>query len=165
MGGIGLNIFNFISQLITFLILLWVLQKWAFPALMKTMATRERVIREGVENAEKAKSELAAAEKRVEALLDQARLDAQATLAKATQAADHVRQEIEQDAQVRARQILDQAERRIQQEVAQARAQLRQEVADLAIQAAEHVVGSSLDAQTSRKLVNEFVAQSRDYQC
>jgi F-type H+-transporting ATPase subunit b len=163
--GIGLNIFNFISQLITFLILLWVLQKWAFPALMKTMATRERVIREGVENAEKAKSELAAAEKRVEALLDQARLDAQATLAKATQAADHVRQEIEQDAQVRARQILDQAERRIQQEVAQARAQLRQEVADLAIQAAEHVVGSSLDAQTSRKLVNEFVAQSRDYQC
>ncbi len=161
----GINIWNFVSQLITFLVLLWVLQKWAFPALMKTMATRERVIREGVENAEKAKTELAAAEKRVEALLDQARLDAQATLAKATQAADHVRQEIEQDAQARARQILDQAERRIQQEVAQARAQLRQEVADLAIQAAEHVVGSSLDAQTSRKLVSEFVAQSRDYQC
>ena len=38
-------------------------------------------------------------------------------------------------------------------------------VADLAIAAAEHVVGNSLDATTSRRLVNEFVAQSRDLQC
>ena len=163
--GIGINLWNFVSQVITFLILLWVLAKFVFPALVKTMDTRERVIREGVENAEKSKQELNEAQKRVEALLDEARLDAQATLAKATQAAEHVRAEIEQDAQRRAREIITQAEQRTEQLVAQARAQLRQDVADLAIAAAEHVVGNSLDTTTSRRLVNEFVAQSRDVQC
>jgi F0F1-type ATP synthase membrane subunit b/b' len=46
--------------------------------------------------------------------------------------------------------------------MAQARAQLRQEVADIAIQAAERVVGASLDSSANRRLVAEFVAQSRD---
>jgi F-type H+-transporting ATPase subunit b len=76
-----------------------------------------------------------------------------------------VRLEIEQEAQGRARDIISQADKRIQQEIAQARTQLRQEVADLALQAAEHVIGNSLDTTTSRRLVSEFVANSRDIQC
>lgn len=161
----GLNVWAFLSQVVTFLILLWILRRWAFPALLKTLDARERTIREGVENAEAARRQLADAEKRVQDLLDQARRDAQDTLAKAQQAADHMRQEIESDAHRRAGEIIEQAEKRIDQQVAQARAQLRQEVADLAIQAAEHVVGGTLDPAASRRLVSEFVAQSRDLQC
>lgn len=161
----GINLWNFVSQVVTFLILLWVLAKYVFPVLVKTMDDRERTIREGVENANKARQDLEDAHKRVEAVLDEARREAQVTLAKATQAAEHVRQEIEQDAQRRSREIITQAEQRTEQLVAQARAQLRQEVADLAIQAAEHVVGGSLDQTASRRLVSEFVAQSRDLQC
>lgn len=161
----GINIWNFASQLVTFLILLFILGKWVFPAIMKTLDRRAAVIQEGIENAQKAQRELADAQKRVEALIDQARKDAQATIAKATQAAEHVRLEIEQEAQGRARDIIAQADKRIQQEIAQARTQLRQEVADLALQAAEHVIGNSLDTTTSRRLVSEFVANSRDIQC
>ena len=83
----------------------------------------------------------------------------------ASQAGEQLRADIEAQAQARSKQILDQAERQIQQQVAQARSQLRQEVADIAIQAAEHVVGTSLDTATNRRLVTEFVAQSRDLQC
>jgi F-type H+-transporting ATPase subunit b len=162
---LGINIYNFVAQLVTFAIVLLVLWRWAFPALFKTLDQREAMIRSGVENAEKARSELDEAQARVEALLEQARQDAQATIAKATQAAEHVRADIEQQARERSQQIFDQAERRIQQEFERARAQLRQEVADLAIQAAEHVVGGSLDQTTSRRLVNEFVTQSRELQC
>lgn len=161
----GINIWNFASQVVTFLVLLFILGKWVFPAIMKTLDRRAAVIQEGVENAQKAQRELADAQKRVEALIEQARKDAQATIAKATQAAEHVRVEIEQEAQGRAREIISQAEKRIQQEIAQARTQLRQEVADLALQAAEHVIGNSLDTTTSRRLVSEFVANSRDIQC
>jgi F-type H+-transporting ATPase subunit b len=161
---LGINIGNFIAQVITFGILLFVLARYVFPVLLKTLDERANTIREGVENAERARTAVSEAEKRVEGLLDQARVDAQATLTRATQAAERTRQEIEQEAQSRARDILAQADKRIQQEIAQARAQLRQEVADLAIQAAEHVVGNSLDTATSRQLVNEFVAQSRNGQ-
>jgi F-type H+-transporting ATPase subunit b len=166
---LGINIGNLIAQVVTFIILLIVLGKYVFPLLFKTMDQRAATIREGVENAEKSRRELAEAQQRVEALLEQARRDAQAAIGRATAAAEQVRVGIEQDAQKRAQDILTQAERRIQQEVAQARVQLRQEVADLAIQAAEHVVGKSMDQATSRRLVSEFVAQSdaraRDLQC
>src|SRR5262249_6914578 len=145
-------------------IVLVVLARYAFPALLKTMDQRATIIREGVDNAERSRRELAEAEKRVEALLDQARRDSQVLIGKATQAAEQVRADIEAQAQERSRQILEQAERQIQAQVTQARAQLRQEVADLAIQAAERVVGTSLDSTANRRLVNEFVAQSRNNQ-
>lgn len=162
---IGVNVVAFITQCIVFLILLWVLAKFVYPVMLKTLDKRAMTIREGVENAEKARAELANAEKRVEALLNQARLDAQATLSRATQAAEHMRAEIEQDAHARARDILVQADKRIDQEIAQARAELSRQVADLAILAAERVISRSLDDQTNRQLVNEFVANSRDLQC
>ena len=157
---LGINLWNLVAQIVVFLIVLIVLARYVFPIFTKTLDQRANVIREGVENTERSRRELGEAEKRVEALLEQARRDAQDTISKATQVAEQVRADIEAQAQERGRQILDQAERQIQQQVAQARAQLRQEVADFAIQAAERVVGSSLDSATNRRLVNEFVAQA-----
>jgi F-type H+-transporting ATPase subunit b len=161
-NGLGVNIVAFASQVVTFLILLIILGKFVFPALVKTLDKRTVVIREGVENADKARQELAAAERRVEALLDQARRDAQATLAKATQTAEQIRQEIKQQAEGEAAQIRAQNARRIEQEIAAAKAELSKQIADLAILAAGQVLGSSLDTQANRRLVNEFLAQSRD---
>ena len=160
MSALGINVFALLAQLITFGILFFVLWRFAFPVLMKTLDQREMTIREGVSNAEKARLAVTEAEKRVEAMLDQARREAQENIAKATQAAEHVRAEIEQNAQARSREIQAQAEKRIEQMIAQARAQLRQEIADLSINAAEHVVGKSLDQTTSRQLVGEFVASA-----
>lgn len=161
---LGINVYNFIAQLITFLILLFVLGKFAFPALMKTLDQRELTIRQGVENAELARQAVMDAEKRVGEMLEQGRRDAQDALAKATQAAEHIRVEIEQQAQDRSKDILAQADKRIQQEMAQAKAELSKQIADLAIMAAERVVGTSLDSQANRRLVNDFVAQSKDLQ-
>ncbi len=160
MAGLGINLGALIAQLAVFAIVLFVLWRWVFPALNKTLDQRREAIREGLANAEKSRQELAAAEKRVEAMLDEARQEAQRTLANATQAAQHVRDEIEQQAQERSRDIMTQAERRIQQEITKARADLRQQVADLAIMAAGKVVGSSLDTEANRRLASEVVAQS-----
>jgi F-type H+-transporting ATPase subunit b len=163
--GLGININAFIAQVITFLILLFILGKYVYPAIVKTLDKRAVIIREGVENAEKARQDLAEAEKRVEALLDQARRDAQATLAKATQTAEQIRTEIRQQAEVEGAQLRAQNAKRIEQEIAAAKAELSRQIADLAIMAAERVLGSSLDTETNRRLVSDFVAQSRDLQC
>lgn len=157
---LGINVSALIAQVITFFILLWVLGKWAFPALYKILDEREATIRSGVENAERARREVNEAQKRVEAMLEEARVEAQSITTRANQAGERVRAQIEAEARERSNQMVDQAERRIRQEFERARAQLRQEVADLAIQAAEHVVGSSMDQTTSRKLVSDFVASS-----
>jgi F-type H+-transporting ATPase subunit b len=164
-SGLGVNAYALASQVVVFLVLLFILGKWVFPAIVKTLDKRALVIREGVENAERARQDLAEAEKRVEALLDQARRDAQATLAKATQTAEQIRQEIRQQADAEAAQIRAQNAKRIEQEIAAAKAELSRQIADLAIMAAERVLGSSLDSQTNRRLIDDFVAQSRDLQC
>lgn len=165
MAALGFNGWDFVSQLVMFLIVWFVLQRYLFPIVLKTLDQRAALIQEGIDNTEKSRLELAAAQQRVEALLEEARQEAQRTLAQATQAAQHVRDEIEQQAQERSRDILAQAEKRIQQEVAQARAELGQQVADIAILAAGRVIGESMDTNTNRRLVSEFVAQSRELQC
>jgi F-type H+-transporting ATPase subunit b len=161
-SGLGINTVLFISQLISFLILFFVLRQLVWPILLRTLDKRALTIREGVENAEKARVELAEAEKRITAMMDEARQEAQRTIERAVKAGEHVRTEIEQEARERGRQIMEQAQARIQQEIAQARTELRQQVADLAIMAAERVIGKTLDPATNRRLVEEFIAQSRN---
>jgi F-type H+-transporting ATPase subunit b len=154
-NGLGINAWFLASQIVSFLILFFVLSKWVFPAIMKTLDKRTAVIKEGVDNAARAQQELAATKIQVAQMLDEARKEAAHTLAQATQAAEHVRAEIEQQAHNRANEIVQQAQVRIQQEVAQARAQLRSQVADLAILAAGQVVNASLDDAGHRRLVDD----------
>ena len=165
MDALGINIGSLIAQLVAFIILLLVLQRWAFPVLTKTLDERQAKIREGVENAEKAGQALKDAEKRVEGLMNDARAESQRVIASATNAAERLKADIEQQAQQRGREIEQQASRRIEQQIAQAKAELRAHVADLSIAAAERVIGQSLDSATNRRLVDEFVSQSRDSLC
>jgi F-type H+-transporting ATPase subunit b len=150
---------------VAFIILLLVLQRFAYPVLIKTLDERQAKIREGVENAERASQALKDAEKRVEALMNDARLESQKVIGMATQAAERLKADIEQQAQQRGREIEQQAAKRIEQQIAQAKAELRTHVADLSIAAAERVIGQSLDSATNRRLVDEFVSQSRDSLC
>lgn len=165
MSALGINIYSLVAQLAAFVILLLVLNRWAFPVLTKTLDERQRNIREGVENAAKASQELKNAEKRVEAMLNDARAESQKVIAGATHAAERLKADIEQQAQQRGREIEQQAAKRIEQQIAQAKAELRAHVADLSIAAAERVIGQSVDSATNRRLVDEFVSQSRDNLC
>ncbi len=165
MSALGINIYALIAQLVAFLILLIVLQIFAYPALTRTLDKRRETIRDGVENAERASQALKDAEKRVEGLMNDARLESQKVIASATQAAERLKADFEQQAQQRGREIEQQASKRIEQQIAQAKAELRAHVADLSIAAAERVIGQSLDSATNRRLVDEFVSQSRDSLC
>lgn len=165
MGALGINLGSLIAQVVAFVILLLVLQRFAFPVLTKTLDQRQARIREGIENAERASQALKDAEKRVEALMNDARLESQKVIASATQAAERLKADIEQQAQQRGREIEQQAAKRIEQQINQAKAELRAHVADLSIAAAERVIGQSLDSATNRRLVDEFVSQSRDSLC
>jgi len=156
----GINLVLFASQLISFLILFFVLWKWVFPLLIKTLDKRAQTIQEGVANAEKAQRALAEAETRIQGMLEDARKDAQHTLEQARKAGEQLRASIETDARGSATRIVQQAQAQTKQIVEQARADLRQQVADLAIMAAEHVIGNSMDTATNRRLVSEFVART-----
>ena len=153
----GINPWAFLSQLVSFGIVFFILWKWGLPAVIKTLEKRQAVIREGVENAEKARHDLAEATSRAEQLLQEARVQAQETIAQATRAAEREANRIQEEAQARAEQIEQQQVARIQQEAARARAELSRLVVNLSISAAGKVISKSVDSSDNRRLVEEFV--------
>ena len=156
----GINGLAFLSQLVSFGIVFYILWRWGFPAIVKTLEKRQAVIREGVENAEKAKSDLADATTRAEQVMQEARVLAQETIALATKAAEREANRIQEEAHARAAQIEQQQVARIQQEAARARAELSRLVVNLSISAAGKVISKSVDSSDNRRLVEEFVLAS-----
>ena len=82
--GLGINTFAFLSQLISFGVVFFILWRWGFPAIIKILDERQAVIREGVENAQRAKRELTEATSRAEQVLLDARREAQQTIERAS---------------------------------------------------------------------------------
>jgi F-type H+-transporting ATPase subunit b len=159
-GQFGINPFAFLSQLISFGIVFLILWKWGFPAIIKTLEKRQAVIREGIENAEKARRDLDEATTRAEQVLQEARVQAQETIAQATKVAEREANRIQDEAHSRAAQIEQQQVARIQQEAARARAELSRLVVNLSISAAGKVISKSVDSSDNRRLVEEFVHSS-----
>jgi F-type H+-transporting ATPase subunit b len=159
-GGLGINLFAFISQLISFAIVFFLLWKWGLPIVLRTLEKRQAVIREGIENAEQAKRDLVEATARADQLMQEARLQAQDTIALATKAAEREANRIQEEAHARAAQIEQQQVARIQQEAARARAELSRLVVNLSISAAGKVISKSVDSSDNRRLVEEFVHAS-----
>ncbi len=161
LGGLGINLWAFLSQLVSFGIVFLILWRWGFPAILSMLEKRQTVIREGVENAEKAERALAEATARAEQLLLEARKQSQETIAQAAELAEREARRIEEEARARAEEIEQQQVERIQQEAARARTELSRLVVNLAITAASKVISKSIDSKDNRRLVEEFVKSSQ----
>ncbi len=161
LGGFGVNLIAFLSQLVSFGIVFFILWRWGLPAILSTMEKRQAVIREGIENAEKAKRDLEEATKRADELMLDARRQAQDTIAQAAKAAEGEAKRIREEAHAQAEQISKQQVARIQQEAARAYADLNRLVVNLSINAASKVISKSVDSSDNRRLVEEFVSTSQ----
>ncbi len=144
---------------ISFVVLFFLLRKFAYPAIKQGMAARTERIRNDLSAADTAKSEADAVLEQYRAQLADARTEAGRIIEEARQAADAVKRDHEarlqaELAEVRARAVAD-----IEAAKAQAMSDLRSEVAQLAIGAAEAVVQRSLDAETQTQLVEDYINQ------
>ena len=156
-GGIGINAGAFISQLVSFIIVLFILSKFVWPTVIRTLDKRQATIKEGVENAQRAKDALMEAGNRAEEILAEARREGQATIERAATNARQVALQIEEEARTRAEQFSQQQLERIQQEANRARMELSRQVVNLSIEAASKVISRSVDSKDNRRLVEEFV--------
>lgn len=163
-SGFGVNAVAFLSQLVSFGIVFIILQRFLLPAVIKMLDQRQAVIREGVENAEKAKRDLAEANDRAEQILTEARREAQQTIDRAAKVAQDEASRIQEEARQKAEQIGQQQIARIQQEANRARNELSRLVINLSIDAAGKVIGKSVDSNDNRRLVEDFVTSSSNNQ-
>ncbi|MEO7021288.1 MAG: F0F1 ATP synthase subunit B [Ktedonobacteraceae bacterium] len=155
--GLGVNLWAFISQLLSFIVVVWVLGYFGLPVIQRTLEQRRVLIQAGVENAERAKRDLADATTRAEQILREARIQGQEAIAQASKVAEKEAQRIYEEAQARAAQIEQQQVERIRQEAARARAEISRLVVNLSIGAAGKVISKSVDTNDNRRMVEEFV--------
>lgn len=149
----GMLIWTFI----TFALLLWLLKKFAWKPLLGALENREHRIREDLQKAEHARGESERLLEEHRAMLRNSEVEARKILDEAKSTAEMLRQGIVDSAHEQARQMTAQAKAEIQREKDTALSQLRAEVADLAIRAAGKILGSELDPEKHRKLVDDFI--------
>lgn len=163
-GGIaalGFSLPGLITQMINFAILLVVLRMFLYRPLLKVLDERKRRIQEGIDAAASAASAAASSEAEARRAMEAARAEGQAAVARATEAAARLREELETRARADAEGIVARAREEIALERDQALEQLRREFADLAITAAERVIAQSLDRTAHQRLIDEVLAESQ----
>ena len=144
---------------ITFLVLLFVLGKFAWGPIVKMLAEREATIRDAIESAKKERAEaerLLADQKQA---LARAQREAAELARRNQQEVEALRQELTARARKEADELVATARQQIAEEISKARAELKAQVADLAIEAAGRLVKANLDDKTQRALVEEYIAQ------
>ena len=143
--------------LITFVLVLLVLKKWAWGPLLSALDQRETRIREALEHADKARAEAARAAEENEAALARTQAEAQAVLDKAREDAERIARDVRERAEAEAQQVIEQARRTIDRERDQALRELRQQTAELAILAAGQLLEENLDDERNRKIASDFI--------
>ena len=158
-SAFDINLVGLVFQVINFLLLLYLLNRFLFKPLLARMDERSAKIEKGLEDAESAARdrELARAER--EAAVSEARKEAAEMLARANKIAEDTRNEILTDARTEAEKVTQRAREEINAEKEKAMAELRSQVADLALEAAAKLVRSDMNATTQRRLVEEFLAE------
>jgi F-type H+-transporting ATPase subunit b len=135
-----------IVQMIVFLILVGFTMKFVWPPIAKALDDRAAKIAEGLAAADKAKSELTAANKRVEAELGQARNESAQRLADAERRAQAIVEEAKARATEEGNKIVAAARAEAEQQALKAREALREQVAALAVKGAEQILRKEVNA-------------------
>ena len=157
LGTLGINARDFIWHTINFIVLIALLSYFLYRPIVTMLDERARRIQESLDAAERARADVAQADREREELLASTRREIQEMMTTAQQVAERIQSEARTTAQQEAQRIVETARQEAEAERAQAMAELRREVASLAVQAAERVISRSLDDQAHRQLVEQFL--------
>jgi F-type H+-transporting ATPase subunit b len=149
----------FIWTILTFLVLLFLLGKYAWKPLLQALESRQDMIRKSLDDAQAAKRELERLHQESAQILKQARSDAESIVAQSRADAERVREEIRQKAKGEADVIVRNAERQIQLETGRALQQIRHEAADLSVMIASKLIQRNLSKEDNQQLIDQTIEQ------
>jgi F-type H+-transporting ATPase subunit b len=157
-GLMSLQINLMFWTLVIFLILFWMLRKYAFPPIFKAVEARERALEEAIAGAKRDRDEAAKLLEEHRRQIENARGEAQRFIAEGRQVAEKMRAELLEQARREQQEILERARREIEAERDRAITELRREAVDLAIAGASKVIEQNMDNSSNRRLVETFLA-------
>jgi F-type H+-transporting ATPase subunit b len=163
-GGGGSNFLvpnaTFLFEVISFLIIMWVLAKYVIPPINKAMTERQEKIKAQFDEAAQAKKDAEDTDAELKAQLADARAEASRIREEAREQGAQIIAQHREQAQVEAERITSNAEAQIEVERTQALSQLKGEVGAIATTLAGRIVGESLDDdERQKRSVERFIAE------
>jgi F-type H+-transporting ATPase subunit b len=148
-----------IIQLIVFLILVWFTMTFVWPPITKALDERAAKIADGLAAADKAKADLSSANKRVEEELAKTRTETASRLADAERRAQAIVEEAKAKATEEGNKIIAAAKADADQQTIKARETLREQVAALAVKGAEQILRKEVNAGVHADLLGRLKAE------
>lgn len=153
----------FIWTILTFLVLLGLLGKFAWQPLLAALDSRHELIKKSLDDADKAKQELERLQQDSREIISEARVEAQSIVAKSRSEAEKLKGEMRQKAKEEADSIVRSAEKQIQVETEKAIAEIRGEVVDLSLLVASRLVKKNLSKEDNQSLIEESLKQIESF--
>ena len=150
---------QFVVNILSFLLLLAILKKFAWGSLLKLIDERRAKIASEFDSIEKAKQEMAGLKAQYQEQLNRIVEEARRKIQESIGEGRRISAEIEEDARTHARETLEKTKEAVALEVAKARAELKEQVVDLAIQVTHKVLQQNLDEETDRRMIESFIKE------
>lgn len=147
----------FMWQTLLFVILIFILKKFAWKPILSAVEEREEGIKNALESAEKAKADMQALNADNERILAEAKGERDSLLKEAREMKDKIINEAKEQANTEADKILLSAKEQINNEKMKAITELKNQVADMSIDIAEKILKSELSDNNKQK---ELVAKA-----
>ena len=155
----GWNLQLFLSQVISFVIVAFLLRRFAYKPILGILEERRRRIEEGLLNAEKIKRELAEAEQRYAEILAKANEQAQRMIDEARESSAHLTERKQQEAITAAEQIIAKARDAAALERERTMAEMKRELGRLVVETTAKVTGKVLTPEDQKRLQEEAARQ------
>jgi F-type H+-transporting ATPase subunit b len=149
----------FIWTILTFLVLVALLAKFAWRPLLEALETRRATIAKSLDDAQKARQELERLQRESAEMLRQARVEAESIVSRSRSDAEALREELKQKSRAEAAAIVKNAEKQIQMETARAIQQIRTETVDLSVAIASKILKRQVSREDHEGLIEETLKQ------
>ncbi len=154
----------YIWTIITFLLLFYVLAKFAWKPLLSMLEERESLIKKSLSDAETAREELQKINLESEAIITKARTEAQSILSDGKAAAEKIKDDTVAKAKEEASKIREEAKQQIKAEKDRAISDIKKEVVDLSLNVAEKLIKKNISEKDNASLIEESLEKIKQYE-
>ncbi len=144
---------------ITFVLLLLILKKFAWKPILTALDQRETAIKDSLDRAEKANEDAQKILSENQASLEKAEEESKKIISQSRIYAEKLKEQILQDSKAEAKKIIDEASAEIERKKDSAFDELKTQVSEIAIRAAEIILKENLNKETQIKVLNNYIDQ------
>ncbi len=148
----------FFWMLVTFMLVFIILKKFAWKPIVQALREREDNIRDGLENAEEAKNELANVKIKSDKIISGAKIERDQLIKQGREIKEQITTEARKEAEEEAKKIVEAAKKLIEEEKVAAINQIKVQIASLSVEIAEKILRKKLsDDSVQKELMNSLL--------